>query len=71
MPPFALVPAYLSQFPTSRSVAVVIIAGLGPPLFKIQITMLGIWLVNGILGAGVFFPSYLSFQNSNLCILTD
>lgn len=47
MPPFALVPAYLSQFPTSRSVAVVIIAGLGPPLFRIQITMLGIWLVNG------------------------
>lgn len=70
MPPFALVPAYLSQLPTSRRVAVVIIAGLGPPLFKIQITMLGIWLVNGILGAGFFFP-YLSFQNSDLCILTD
>lgn len=52
MPPFALVPAYLSQLPTSRSVAVMIIAGLGPPLFKIQITMLGIWLVNGILRAG-------------------
>lgn len=69
MPPFALVPAYLSQLPTSRSVAVMIIAGLGPPLFKIQITMLGIWLVNGILRAGGGFP-YLSFQNSDSCILT-
>ena len=51
MPPLALVPAYLSQLPTSRSAAVVIIAGLALLLFRIQMTMLRIWLVNGILGA--------------------
>lgn len=34
-------------------------AGLGPPLFKIQITMLGIRLVNRILGAGVFSLIFL------------
>ena len=51
MPPLALVPAYLSQLPTSRSAAVVIIAGLALLLFRIQMTMLGIWLVDGILGA--------------------
>lgn len=59
MPPFALVPAYLSQFPTSRSVAVVIMAGLGPPLFRIQMTMLGILLMNGIPGADLFFSCFL------------
>lgn len=45
MPPFALVPAYLSQFPTSSSAAVVMIAGFGPPLFRIQMTRLVIWLM--------------------------
>lgn len=40
MPPFAFVPAYRSQFPTSRSAAVEMIAGLGPPLFNIQMTNL-------------------------------
>jgi hypothetical protein len=60
MPPFALVPAYLSQFPTSRSVAVVIMAGLGPPLFRIQMTMLGILLMNVIPGADLFFSCFLS-----------
>lgn len=54
MPPFALVPAYLSQLPTSKSVAVVMIAGLGPPLFKIQMTMLTSRSVIGMLGPGSF-----------------
>lgn len=40
MPPFALVPAYRSQLPTSSREAVVIMAGLGPPLFKTQMTNL-------------------------------
>jgi hypothetical protein len=70
MPPFALVPAYLSQLPTSRSVAVVIMAGLGPPLFSIQMTMLGISLMNGIPGADLFSFASLAFQNGYVCILT-
>jgi hypothetical protein len=53
MPPFALVPAYRSQLPTSSSEAVVIIAGLGPPLFRVQMTKLGDRLVIGVLGAGI------------------
>lgn len=44
MPPFARVPAYRSQLPTSRRVAVITIAGLGPPLFKIQMTRLRLLL---------------------------
>jgi hypothetical protein len=38
MPPWAFVPAYRIQLPTSRSVAVVMMAGLGPPLLRVRMT---------------------------------
>lgn len=40
MPPFALVPAYRIQFPTSTRMDVVMMAGLGPPLFRVSMTSL-------------------------------
>lgn len=39
MPPRALVPAYRIQFPINRSAEVEMIAGLGPPLLRVQITI--------------------------------
>lgn len=63
MPPFALVPAYRSQFPTRRRDAVTMMAGFGPPLFKTQMTNLSQQCKRGVVGCeGTFRES--------ICILT-
>jgi hypothetical protein len=72
IPPFALVPAYLSQLPTSKRAAVITMAGLGPPLFKTQMTRLEAWLAIVILET--FFSSKLLLVSVGIfrgVILTD
>lgn len=54
IPPFAFVPAYLSQLPTSSRAAVTTMACFGPPLFKIQMTRLYCGQIrSGLLKSGI------------------